>query len=179
MTDLRTPLVTVAQRWLPRILTQVCRDPTSPLYGCADRNWWHYKIRDFSSIILQQAGYALHVAGRLPEWQQESPAFDALAAGSARFWNARAQRHYAFEEYYPWEEGYPPLAFATLAMAKLAHADVLTEEEIRPGLLRAMGQLRARFEDKAANQQVAGLAALAWADKVLPQHADPEAFARQ
>src|SRR3712207_9393004 len=100
---------------MPRILTQVCRDPTSPLYGCADRNWWHYKIRDFSSIILQQAGYALHLAGTLPEWSRDRPALDALAAGSARFWNARAQKHYAFEEYYPWEQGYPPLAFATLA----------------------------------------------------------------
>lgn len=177
--DLRAPLLNVAGRWLPRILTQVCRDPTSPLYGAADRNWWHYKIRDFPSIILQQAGYALHAAGRLPEWQQQSPAFDAIAAGSARFWNARAQKHYAFEEYYPWEQGYPPLAFATLAMAKLAYADVLTEEEIRPGLLRAMRQLRTRFEDKAANQQVAGLAALAWAAKVLPRDADPEAFVRQ
>ena len=45
---------------LPRILTQVCRDKFSPLYGSFDRNWWHYKIRDFSSIILQQGGYSLY-----------------------------------------------------------------------------------------------------------------------
>ncbi len=177
--DLHAPLLQVARRWMPRILTQICRDPTSPLYGCADRNWWHYKIRDFSSIILQQAGYALHTAAALPEWQADRPQLEAVAAASARFWNQRAQKHYAFEEYYPWEQGYPPLAFATLAAAKLAHAGVVQAEELRAGLRVAQRQLRTRLEDKAANQQVAGLAALAWADKVLPDTADPAAFARQ
>ena len=177
--DLHAPLLAVARRWMPRILTQVCRDPTSPLYGCADRNWWHYKIRDFPSIILQQAGYAMHLAGHHPAWSADAAALDAVAAASARFWNARAKKHYAFEEYYPWEQGYPPLAFSTLAMAKLAAAGVVPVEDIRPGLLVAARQLRTRLEREAGNQQVAGLAALAWIDKVLPGDSDPAAFARQ
>ena len=176
--DLHGPLLRVAQRWMPRILTQVCRDPTSPLCGCADRNWWHYKIRDFPSIILQQAGYALHEAARLPQWHDQREALEAIAAASARFWNARAQKHYAFEEYYPWEQGYPPLAFATLAVAKLADQGVVAVEDVRDGLRIAARQLRTRFEAQAGNQQVAGLAALAWIDKVLPQDADPAAFAQ-
>lgn len=177
--DLQAPLLALAKRWLPRILTQVCRDPTSPLHGCADRNWWHYKIRDFPSIILQQAGYALHQAAWLPNWSGDREVLDSIAAASARFWNGRAQKHYAFEEYYPWEQGYPPLAFATLAVAKLAHDGVVPVEDVRPGLRIAARQLRTRFEDKAANQQVAGLAALAWIDKVLPDEADPAAFVEQ
>ena len=44
---------------LPRILSQCCRDPNSPAYGCFDRNFWHYRMRDFASIILQQGGYAV------------------------------------------------------------------------------------------------------------------------
>lgn len=182
LVDLRAPLAAVAERWMPRILTQICRDPTSPLYGCADRNWWHYKIRDFPSIILQQAGYACHLATMVREWEAEREPLDAIAVASARFWNARAQKHYAFEEYYPWEQGYPPLAFSSLATAKLAAAGGvgnLCAEELRPGLIRAARQLRSRFENKAANQQVAGLAALAWIDRVLPDQADPAAFARQ
>lgn len=177
--DLHEPLLAVARRWLPRILTQVCRDPTSPLYGCADRNWWHYKIRDFPSIILQQAGYALHQAAGLPEWRNDREALNALAAASARFWNERAQKHFAFEEYYPWEQGYPPLAFSTLAVAKLVYDGVLPIDDVGPGLRVAARQLRTRFEDKAANQQVAGLAALAWIDKVLPDEADCGIFADQ
>jgi len=177
--DLHRPLLAVARRWMPRILTQICRDPTSPLYGCADRNWWHYKIRDFPSIILQQAGYATHLAAAHREWEHQAELLQGVAAASTRFWNERARKHHAFEEYYPWEQGYPPLAFSTLAMAKVAHASQLGAEELRPGLTRAARQLRTRFEDQAANQQVAGLAALAWADKLLPDEADPAAFARQ
>ncbi len=176
--DLHGPLMEVARRWMPRILTQVCRDPTSPLYGCTDRNWWHYKIRDFPSIILQQAGYALHQAADLP-LGRNAEELRNLAAASARFWNRRARKHYAFEEYYPWEQGYPPLAFSTLAVAKLAFAGVVPVEEVVPGLRVAARQLRTRLEDKAGNQQVAGLAALAWIDKVLPGEADAAAFARQ
>jgi hypothetical protein len=171
------PLMRVAEAWRPRILTQLCRDPTSPFHGCADRNWWHYKIRDFPSVILQQAGYAVHLAGRCERWTADRAALNALAAASARFWNARALRHGAFEEYYPYEQGYPPLAFATLAVAKLAAEGVVDVAEIAPGLRMAARQLRTRFEGQAANQQVAGLAALAWIDKVLPGEADAAAFA--
>jgi hypothetical protein len=176
--DLRTPLLEVARRWMPRILTQLCRDETSPLYGCADRNWWHYKIRDFPSIILQQAGYAAHLAGTLPLGRNGGDMY-WLAAATAGFWGERAQKHHAFEEYYPWEQGYPPLAFSSLAMAKLADSDGGIWEAVVPGLRVAARQLRTRFEDKAGNQQVAGLAALAWIDKVLPDEADHLAFARQ
>ena len=89
--DLHAPLERLARSWAPRILTQLCRDATSPLHGCADRNWWHYKIRDFPSIILQQAGYAMHLAGQHPAWSPDKAALDAVAAGSARSWNARAK----------------------------------------------------------------------------------------
>ncbi|OYX08061.1 MAG: hypothetical protein B7Z08_10985 [Sphingomonadales bacterium 32-68-7] len=174
MSDIGASLGRVAESWLPRILTQLCRDPTSPFHGCADRTWWHYKIRDFPSIILQQAGYAVHLAGRQ---SGEPAALDALAAASARFWNARALRHGAFEEYYPFEQGYPPLAFASLTMAKLAGEGVVPVAEIAPGLRVAARQLRTRFEPQAANQQVAGLAALAWIDRLLPGEADAAAFA--
>jgi hypothetical protein len=171
------PLNRVAEAWRPRILTQLCRDPTSPFYGAADRNWWHYKIRDFPSIIQQQAGYAMHLAGGLARWSGDRAALDALAAASARFWTARSITHGAFEDYYPYEQGDPPLAFATLAMAKLAADGVVPLAEIAPGLRVAARQLRARFEAQAANQQVAGLAALAWLDKLLPGQADATAFA--
>lgn len=55
----------VARRELPRILTQFCRDPNNKAFGCVDRNWWHYKIRDFPSIILQQAALTIHIANKL------------------------------------------------------------------------------------------------------------------
>jgi hypothetical protein len=156
-----------ARNWLPRLLTQVCRDPSSPLWGSFDRDWWHYRIRDFSSIILQQGGYAVYLASQLAENASQREALCQLAAASARFWNQRALQWGAFEEYYPWEQGYPPLAFSTLAVMKLATAGVVSPDSIRPGAAMAANQLQSRFESQAANQQVAGLAALAWCRKVF------------
>lgn len=161
MHQVLTFLTETAASSLPRILTQVCRDPGAPFYGACDRNWWHYKIRDFPSIILQQAGYALHIAAGLDRHWDCREAYTRLAAGTATFWNHRALRYGAFEEYYPYEQGYPPVAFATLGVAKLCHEKVISLSEIRPGLAIAAAQLLTRFEAQAANQQIAGTAALA------------------
>lgn len=163
-------------RLLPRMLTQVCRDPDSPAYGSFDRNWWHYKIRDFPSIILQQGGYALYCASELPVFADRREALRILAAASCRFWNQRARKFRAFEEYYPWEEGYPPVAFATLAVAKLAAVGVVAVDEIVQGLEIAARQLMSRFESEATNQQVAGTAALCWIRKIEPQLIDEVKF---
>jgi len=159
MNGVQESLHRVAEMVLPRMLTQVCRDPGSPLHGCWDRNWWHYKIRDFPSVILQQGGYALWTARTIKPDVAEC--FSGLAAATARFWNHRARLAGAFEEYYPYEQGYPPLAFSTLAMAKLCLEGAVSREEIGHGLRVAARQLATRFESRAANQQVAGLAAMA------------------
>jgi hypothetical protein len=166
----------VARLWLPRLLTQVCRDPSSPHYGCFDRDWWHYRIRDFPSIILQQGGYALYLASQLGEHAEQCEGLRKLAAAAGRFWNARAIRRGAFEEYYPWEQGYPPLAFSTLAVMKLVAEGVVNGEEIRAGAAVAARQLQNRFESQAANQQIAGLAALAWCRKVFPELVSAASF---
>lgn len=173
-------LISVLESVLPRILTQACRDVGNPAYGCFDRNWWHYRIRDFASIILQQGGYAVYTASKVCDPSLAPPAFAAsLAAGSCRFWNARAVRHGAFEEYYPWEQGYPPLAFSTLAVAKLVAEGFIPEKEVHAGLAIAAKQLATRFEPKAANQQIAGLAALAWLKNIAPELVSDEALASQ
>lgn len=168
MENVAANLASVAERFVPRLLTQACRDPHAPFYGCFDRNWWHYKIRDFPSAILQQGGYSAHLAGRLEEFGAMSAGLDALAAGSVQFWSQRALRHGAFEEYYPWEQGYPPLAFSTLSAAKLCLHGVVDPESVMPALKVAASQLLGRFEPRAANQQVAGLAALACLRAISP-----------
>jgi hypothetical protein len=166
----RNALREVTQLWIPRILSQIDRDPTSSTYGCCDRNWWHYKIRDFPSIILQQAAYAVGVAYELPGFfpYGSETALRNLVSAGCLFWQRRALRHGAFEEYYPWEQGYAPLAFSTLAVMKLASAGAVSANQIQPGAKEAAIQLTSRFEAQAANQQVAGLAALGWLRKILP-----------
>ncbi len=152
----------------PRMLSQACRDINSPFYGCFDRNWWHYRIRDFSSVMLQQGGYTAYLYSKVPGYSEYNDDLENLAKAAARFWNERAKRHGAFEEYYPREQGYPPLAFSTLAMTKLCSEGLVGEELISEGLKIAARQLQKRFESQAGNQQVAGLAALAHIRKIDP-----------
>ncbi len=170
-------LLPLVDRLAPRILTQISRDPNSATYGSFDRNWWHYKIRDFSSIILQQGGYFLWLLGQTESWRAQAAELNRLARASCLFWNERAACRGAFEEYYPWEKGYPPVAFSTLAVAKLAHAGVIEPNLISRGAAVATRQLLRRFEHQAANQQIAGLAALAWTRRIFPDLVPSSAFA--
>ncbi len=172
MNKLKKQLGSMASATLPRILTQICRDPDSSEYGSCDRNWWHYKIRDFSSIILQQAGYTLFCASELPEYKDKQNALRELAKASCIFWNKQAIRFRAFEEYYPWEEGYPPVAFSTLTVCKLVSENVVSLDLVLPGIRKAAKQLLNRFEAKASNQQLAGTAALCWIKKIAPELID-------
>jgi len=165
-------------RNFPRILTQLNRDPNTAHYGSFDRNWWHYKIRDFSSIILQQGGYFLEMAAKMPEYKDFSEQLHAYSAASVGFWSRRAVRKGAFEEYYPWENGYPPLAFSTLAIAKIILSQNLSVTGTEEALKLAARKLGQRFEDKAANQQIAGLAALAVLNKINPDLVEGLTFDR-
>jgi hypothetical protein len=166
----------IIARQFPRLLTQACRDENSPFYGCFDRNWWHYRIRDFSSAILQQGGYTAHLYSQLEGYTKYDHELKQLARAATVFWNMRAKKRGAFEEYYPWEQGYPPLAFSSLAMAKLALDEIVHPDEIAVGLKKAAKQVQRRFESQAGNQQVAGLAALAVIRKISPELVNDEKY---
>ncbi len=166
--DTLDALTSVAERMMPRILSQICRDENSPFFGCADRNWWHYKIRDFPSIILQQSGATLYAAQRLKSLEGHKGKLSKLTNASCIFWNERAIKFRSFEEYYPWEEGYPPLAFSSLSTVRMVAEGAISIDCVSPGLKVASNQLLSRFELQASNQQVAGLAALSWIHKISP-----------
>lgn len=156
-------------RVYPRVLTQLNRDPHSSTYGSFDRNWWHYKIRDFSSIILQQVGYFLSELGKLDGFKTQKDYFNELAQASVPFWAQRSQQKGAFEEYYPYENGYPPLAFSSLSAAKIIYEQNTKNPLLHKALKTAAHKLLKRFESRAANQQIAGLAALSVIKKVNPE----------
>lgn len=165
MNGLKDAFEVLINEWLPRILTQMNRDPTTTSYGCADRNWWHYKIRDFPSIILQQAGYTVYLAGMLPNWAVHQEGFNKLSRASCEFWSDEVASRKTFDEYFPWEDGYPPVAFSTLSVMRLLQKGIVSPERIRPGVALAIRRLLNRFEIRAVNQQIAGMAALVLARK--------------
>ena len=60
----------------------------SYLFRSCDRNFWHYKIRDFSSIILQQ-GAEIEFR-RLQKINKRT----SFAKGALKFWSDRALLEY-------------------------------------------------------------------------------------
>jgi hypothetical protein len=157
---------------VPRVLTQLDRDPDSPTFGCFDRNYWHYKVRDFPSSILQQGVFTLeairrgHLAGIAPTPLAETWAVAAVSALS-RQTNARG----GVNEYYPFEHSFPAAAFGLYAAARVLfdwsnEAPHLLEQVRWAGLKRLASALAERMETQASNQQAAALAGLALASRI-------------
>ncbi|MDA9816124.1 hypothetical protein N9C75_03610 [Alphaproteobacteria bacterium] len=148
-----------------RVRCNICLDQNSYLFGCCDRNFWHYKIRDFSSIILQQ-GAEVEFRRLQRTNKKEARKF---ALGAINFWSNRAVMRNSFEEYYPFEDGYPPLAFSTLSIVriiKLAKIKINEVPLLKKALEKSSEKLLKRREVQALNQYSAAIAALAGLTKL-------------
>jgi hypothetical protein len=169
---LRSRVEAYVARQLPRVLTQLDRDPDSPTFGGFDRAYWHYKVHDFASAILQQGLFTLEalrdgtLAGGPPRAAIERWCLGAVAALARR-----VDRAGAVDEYYPFERSYPGAAFGLYAVARVldrwrtAAPDLLAAVDARP-LARLARHVARRVEAEASNQQAAGLAGLALAARL-------------
>ena len=153
---------------VPRLISQLDRDPTSLTYGCFDRNHWQYKIRDFSSIVLQQGTLSLALlysnsfSGNVYYQNQK---IRNWAISSLRYWASQQLRDGSFNEYWPNEHGYPPTVFSLFSSAEaftiLRHAmDEQTVSVLQLAFGRASRFLSKKQENGAQNQEIASLAAL-------------------
>ncbi len=150
-------------RNMPRILSQVNRDPDMRSFGSCDRNYWHLKIRDFSSAILQQTCLTLALVWKVPfsgnPYYQNANVYEwALAA--LRYMNVIQLWDGSFNEYYPNEHAFPPTAFDLFAGCRTYRILGIDDERIRTMLGRSAKWLCAHDETKACNQQIASVAGL-------------------
>jgi len=170
MTAATTPYDDLIRSSLPRVLSQLCRDPDNPSYGCFDRNHWHLKIRDFASIVLQGSALTLSLLARdehglVPDEQRAALAEWARAA--CEYWAGRQHRSGLFDEYYPGERAIIPTSFSVFAVSRLF---VDSEREPSEAVLKALGKaawaLSKRSERRALNQEAASLPAMLGAAKL-------------
>lgn len=169
------------QKYIPRILSQLDRDKDSPNFGSFDRNYHHYKIRDFSSIILQQGILIIETLRNLnlpdnPLYQKEIA--KEWVDGSIKFW-AREQLHNgSFNEYYPNEKGYPPTAFSLYAVALVYNNRNYPqpEDEIINAIQKSINWLLKNPECKAMNQECAGLTGIALSGTIPEIYIDENIF---
>lgn len=147
----------------PLVLTQVDRDKDSVTYGSCDRNHWHLKIRDFTSAILQQTALAMALLYQVPfegnlYFQNERVRDWAVAA--VKYWTQIQLSDGSFNEYYPWEHGFPPTAFSLYTSREVYKRLDLQDAAIEESIRKTAKYLSTHIERDAFNQELASITAL-------------------
>ena len=102
------------------LFTLVDRSPSSKTYGCFDRSYWQYKIKDFASGMSQEAVYPLSLA-------LESNIFENISTKSKEnlkdiIFNGieysleNQHENGSVDDYYPFEQASGATAFTTYAI---------------------------------------------------------------
>lgn len=148
---------------VPRILSQQDRDPDSRTFGCFDRNYWHFKIRDFPSAVLQQSALSLALLHKLAlpgSPYSGNQRVTEWAIAGLRFWARMQNCDGSFDEYYPREHGYIPTSFSLYASAEACRVLGVDLPEVKQACLKAARYLERNEEVQALNQEAAALPAL-------------------
>ena len=156
----------------PVVLTQIDRDEHSKTYGSCDRNHWHLKIRDFTSTILQQSGLAVALLYNLDfegniYYQNEN--MKAWAEATVRYWCKVQLGDGSFNEYYPWEHGFPPTAFSLYSTCEIYNRLHMQDLNVEEKIKKTARYLAQHIEEKAFNQEIASITGMYSAYKILKE----------
>jgi len=157
---------------IPKILTQIDRDEDSKTYGSCDRNHWHLKIRDFSSAILQQSGLTLALLNNTKfkgNIYYQNNNFKNWAEATVYYWAKIQLKDGSYNEYYPFEHGFPPTAFSLYSSCETYRMLGLNDEYLRSKFKRTAKYLVNNIERNALNQEIASITALYSAYTILQE----------
>ncbi|PWB56942.1 MAG: hypothetical protein C3F06_00165 [Candidatus Methanoperedenaceae archaeon] len=148
---------------IPRMLTQLDRDKDSPTYGSFDRDFWHYKIRDFSSIVLQQGCLSLAQL-YLNDFKnniyfKNEKIFD-LASAAVDFWKDVQLNDGSFNEYYPFEHGYPPTVFSLYSVSETCRLLKIVNDDLTESIIKSCRFISKQRSHGAINQDIAAIVAM-------------------
>ncbi|MGD9153439.1 MAG: hypothetical protein PVG30_07285 [Gammaproteobacteria bacterium] len=174
--DRKQKLWAFVEKNIPSLLSNLDKDPDSPTYGCFDRNYWHYKISDFSSFVLQQSAFTIGYLYHYPNEQNiyfQNPQIKEWSLAGLRYWARNLYQDGSADEYYPFEKGIPPVAFSLYRMTELFEmfADSIYKDKtlILNGMKKAAIFLAKNPELQASNQEMFAITAILKAAKLL-QH---------
>lgn len=172
--DRKQKLWAFVEKNIPNLLSNLDKDPDSPTYGCFDRNYWHYKIRDFSSYVLQQSAFTIGYLYHYPNEQNiyfQNPQIKEWSLAGLRYWARNLYPDGSADEYYPFEKGIPPVAFSLYRMTELFEmfADSIYKDKtlILNGMKKAAIFLAKNPELQASNQEMFAITAILKAAKLL------------
>jgi hypothetical protein len=100
---------------IPRLLSQLDRNPYSPTYGSFDRSYWHDKSTDFSNADQQLGAHALALLYKYDfpgNPYKGQPKIREWAIAALDFCTRIQHADGSFDEHYPFERGWAgPTAF--------------------------------------------------------------------
>jgi hypothetical protein len=111
----------VALRQIPRILTYMDTDVTSPTYGCFDREYWHYRTMDFPCGMSQEFVLPLALVYRhrfRDNLFYENEKVRQLVVVGIHFAARSSHRDGSCDDYFPYERAYGATAFSLYAMTE-------------------------------------------------------------
>jgi len=168
--ELPTPYHFVVLHIIPRILTNLDRDPDSPTYGCFDRNYWHYKVHDYSSGLLQQSMLSLCLVYSYDfkdNIYYNNRQILNYTIAAIDFCTKIQHSDGSFDEYWAGERSIPSTAFTLYAICETCDRLNYLPENVVVTIKKAVGFLRKHPEKEALNQEVASIAAISYASKLL------------
>lgn len=151
---------------IPRLLTQVDRNPHSPTYGCCCRNHWHYRIEDIANSQMQELVLTLALA-----WKMDLPKSCYYDSDLLLEWieailayTVQIQRPSGcFDEVYQGQDSYAATAFVTFYTSETV---LQMGSKLTPSLRRELDSMfyhaavwLGRTTEDLAGNQVAGAAA--------------------
>jgi hypothetical protein len=162
------PYRSIILHLIPRILTNLDRDPDSPTRGCFDRNFWHYKVQDYPSALLQQCSLTLalvylnHFSGNI---YYNNKKIREYSVSGVNFCYRIQNRDGSFAEYWKGESSIPSTAFTLYSICETC--DLLEIEPDAQCLNSAVQFLIKHKETDVLNQEMAAIAAIRYAARLL------------
>ncbi|MFH1255399.1 MAG: hypothetical protein V1667_02945 [bacterium] len=97
---------------LKRILGFIDADADSKTFGCCDRNYWHYKLNDYSNARYQEACLILAFAYSDENCflRKNDKALNLIKA-IINFWLEKSNKNGSVDEIYPYEQSFCATAF--------------------------------------------------------------------
>ncbi|MDO8555719.1 MAG: hypothetical protein Q7R96_00920 [Nanoarchaeota archaeon] len=154
----------VVLQQVPRLLGLIDRNPLSPTFGCADRQFWHYKVVDFPAARFQESCLTLALLYTLDH--PKNPYFKnklmlQWSKAVINFWVNMQRSDGSFDEWYPFEHSFVASAFSAAAVAEaLLVFPELQSPEVMRALERVGNFLLKSSEVRVQNQLTGALLAL-------------------
>lgn len=136
---LRSVLLSSIKNRCKHLLTLVDTSPYSATYGCFDRTYWQYRVKDFPSGMSQECLYPLSLALKNNLFTNlKNKSFDNLKdliLSSIRYSLNSQNLNGSVDDYFPFEQASGATAFSCFAILNVIALNIVELSELELNLL--------------------------------------------